>query len=176
MDTPETTPPVAASTFTPVEQNGVKEYRPGSVGANVWAIASAITARKGDWASAAEVIAEGTSAGVNEGSCRAGYATWRKFNGLSGHRIDNPAKAQAKADAEAAKAAKLAEKEAVAQAKAAEKAAKAEAATLAKADKAAEKEAKATAKAAEKAAAAEAQAAAQAAAAADQTPPAPPAE
>lgn len=177
MDTPETTAPVvaAAPAWVPTEANGVKEYRPGSVGANVWAIADAITARKGDWASAAEVIAEGTTAGVNEGSCRAGYATWRKFHGLAGHRIDNPAKAQAKADAEAAKAAKLAEKDAAAQAKAAEKAAKVEATAAAKVVKQQEKEAKATAKAAEKAAAAEATAAAQAAAAAE-TPPAPPAE
>ena len=152
--------PAAAPAWTPREQNGVKEYRPGSVGANVWATADAITARKGDWASAAEVIKEGTAAGINEGSCRAGYATWRKFNGLAGHRIDNPDKAAKKAEAEAAKAAKAAEKEAAAQAKAAEKAAKA-------AEKEAEKQRKAdekAAKAAEKAAQKEADAATEAAA------------
>ena len=178
MDTPaETTAPAVAAVpaWTPVEQNGVKQYRPGSVGANVWAIADAITARKGDWAAAAEVITEGTAAGVNEGSCRAGYATWRKFNGLAGHRIDNPDKAAKKAEVEAAKAAKAAEKAAAVEAKAAEKAAKAEAKAAEKVAKDAEK----AAKAAEKAAAKEAEAAekaAAAAAAAEQTPPAPPAE
>ena len=177
MSDTETVTTPAVATFTPREQNGVKEYRPGSVGANVWALADAITARKGEWAAAAEVITEGTAAGINEGSCRAGYATWRKFNGLAGHRIDNPEKAAKKAEQEAAKAAKLAEKDVATQAKAAEKAAKAEAAAAAKVTKAQEKEAKAAAKAAEKQAAQEAEAAAKAAVAADEaTPPAPPAE
>jgi len=171
----ETAPAAVVPTWTPVEQNGVKQYRPGSVGANVWAISDAITARKGDWAAAAEVIAEGTTAGVNEGSCRAGYATWRKFNGLAGHRIDNPEKAAKKAADDAAKAAKEAEKVAAAQAKADEKAAKAAAKEAEKATKAEAKAAKAAEAAAAKEAAAAEKAAAQAAAAAE-TPPAPPAE
>ena len=163
-----------APAWTPREQNGVKEYRPGSIGARVWALADAITQRKGEWCSAAEIVEEGTAAGIVKGSCTAGYATWRKFNGLAGHRIDDPAKAAKKAEAEAAKAAKAAEREAA-------KVAKAEAAAAKAAEREAEKQRKAdekAAKAAEKAAKREADAAAKAeaaAAAAEQAPP-PPAE
>lgn len=156
---PETTPAVVA-VWVPREQNGVKEYRPGSVGARVWAIADAATQRDGAWCAAATLIAEGTAQGINEGSCRAGYATWRKFNGLAGTRIDNPEKAAKAAKAAEEKAAKEAEKVAA-------KAAKAEAAAAAKAAKDAEKVAKAEAKAAEKAAAAAAKIAAAEAAAAE---------
>lgn len=160
---PAAEPVAAAPVWTPREQYGVKEYRPGTTGARVWAIADAITQRIGSWAPAATMIAEGTAAGINEGSCRAGYATWRKFNGLAGHRIDNPAKA-------AEKAAKEAEKAAAKEAKEAAKVAKAQAAAEAKAAKEADKAAKAQAAAEAKAAAAAAKAEAQAAAAAEQAP------
>lgn len=166
----ENTTPDATPTWTPAEQNGTKEYRPGSVGARVWALADAITARTGAWCSAAQIVEEGSAAGINAGSCRAGYATWRKFHGLAGTRIDDPAKAAKKAEVEAAKVALAAEAKAA-------KVAKAEAAAAVKAEKDAAKAEKARVAAEAKAAkAAEKQAAKEAAAAeaAAQTPPAEP--
>jgi colicin import membrane protein len=179
-ETPAAETPVAAvaPAYEYTVQNGQRDWKPGTVGRQVWDLCNAITARKGEWASAAEAIAE--RGAINEGSIRAGYASWRKFHGLSGHRIDNPDKAAAKAAKEAEAAAKAAEKVAKAEAKAAEKAAKdaekvakAEAKAAEKAAKDAEKVAKAEAKAAEKAAAAAAKEAAAQAAAAEQAPEAP---
>lgn len=177
-ETPAAETPVAAAVAPAYEytvQNGQRDWKPGTVGRQVWDLCDAITARKGEWASAAEALAE--RGAINEGSIRAGYASWRKFHGLSGHRIDNPEKAAAKAAKEAEKAAKAQAKLDAAAAKDAEKAAKEQAKAEAKAAKDAEKIAKAEAKAAEKAAAAAAkEAAAQAAAAAaaaEQAPEAP---
>ena len=166
-DNTETQPVAAAEPkWVPEVRNGQAERRPGSRGRQAWDICDAITARKGEPASAAEVVAEGIAIGMNPGQLRAAYAKWRKFHGLQGVRIDNPEKAAEKAAKEQAKAdkvaAKEAEKAAKAEAKAAEKAAKEQAKAEAAAAKAAAKEAAAAEKAAAKEAAAAAAAAEQA--------------
>jgi membrane protein involved in colicin uptake len=82
------------------EQNGVRAYKPGTIGGNLWAAFNAASNELNRPVSFAEaqqaVVTHGVAA--VPASVRAGYARWKKFHGLSG-RITAPVAPEAQATA-----------------------------------------------------------------------------
>ena len=81
----EPVPTVIAVKAEPVwvakERNGVKEYRPKTTGAKVWAIADKhVTGKLLD---VAAVVAEGMKADIKKGSINAALVQYRKHHGVT---------------------------------------------------------------------------------------------
>ena len=75
---PVAEPKKAQPKWTPVEKNGVKEYKPGTTGAKVWAIAAKHTK---DGAVDVAAVHKGCK-GIVKGSINAALVTYRKHHGV----------------------------------------------------------------------------------------------
>jgi hypothetical protein len=110
-------------------QNGMTQPRAGTSSDTLWAVYDAAMVTKGSAPALEEVMDEARGTGITDGTIKAAYAHWRKFNGITG-RVVSAAKLAAKEADEKAKVE-------AATAKAAAKAAKDAANAQAKLDKAA---------------------------------------
>ncbi len=75
-------PPAKPPVVKKPEQNGVAPYRDGTVGAKVWAVAMKLTEGK-TLVPVADIITACEKQKIKAGSARAGYATFRKYHGLT---------------------------------------------------------------------------------------------
>lgn len=110
-----------------IRQNGQTAPKEGTISYTLWTIFQSTMDRLQRVPAVTEVMIEAREAGVVDGSIKAGYAQWRKFNGFTG-RIESQAQMDAKAEQAAKAAERLAAKEAKA---AADRQAAAEAAAAA---------------------------------------------
>lgn len=78
------------------EQNGVRRPKAETKCGQAWSIFDKVSQKNGSPASIGESMEIAKAQGLNEANVRAEYASWRKFNGVSG-RIAGPKPPQAPA-------------------------------------------------------------------------------
>jgi hypothetical protein len=71
-------------------QNGVRRPKPEGLCGQAWALADDLSREIGGPVPIAKLLEAAKAKGLNEGNVRAEYASWRKFNGVSGRIVAAP--------------------------------------------------------------------------------------